>query len=285
MRILCLPLVFLLLSELLFVAASSPTDASCSSTSSSDDTCSSFVPSYSLTYFDGRGLAEVARTLFYTTNTPFTDIRLSNAEFRELKRKNVTDLSANLGRLPLLNHSGFVLGQSASINRYLAHQLSIFGSNPSETALIDSIVEHILDMKAAYKSLLSEYDTESDTEFHKAVEEWHSTPPSPLLPKKKNRQLRWYLSFLEKIIPPTGYSVGTSPSLSDAYIFNLLFEFSPSVSYDTERGRMSAGHYFGNYQKTMNVLEEFPNVKKVCITFRDGEGMKRYLDNRGEIDW
>merc|ERR1711971_1003894 len=80
---------------------------------------------FELTYFDGRGLAEVSRTLLVTSGRfpgeGFEDVRLSRDEFDS--RKGTGDLAKNLNRVPILNHNGHVIGQSAAINRYLARVL------------------------------------------------------------------------------------------------------------------------------------------------------------------
>jgi len=75
--------------------------------------------SFELTYFDGRGLAEVPRTLFATAGRlpshGFTDVRLSSEQFAAAQGSG--DLAKNLNRVPVLNHNGEVIGQSKAIAR------------------------------------------------------------------------------------------------------------------------------------------------------------------------
>jgi len=65
---------------------------------------------FSLTYFDGRGLAEVARTLFATVGRfpghGYEDVRVTKEEFSDLKDRDV--LAQNLNRLPILQHNELV---------------------------------------------------------------------------------------------------------------------------------------------------------------------------------
>ena len=45
------------------------------------------MPKFTLTYFDGRGLAEVARWLFAIADQPYEDVRLSHDGDREEWKK------------------------------------------------------------------------------------------------------------------------------------------------------------------------------------------------------
>jgi len=56
----------------------------------------------------------------------------------------------NMDRLPLLEVNGQQIGQSKSIEKYLAKSVGLFGSNDVEGALIDMITEHIRDIKQGY---------------------------------------------------------------------------------------------------------------------------------------
>ena len=75
------------------------------------------MPTYKLTYFDIRGLAENARIFFAVAQQPYEDVRLSltfgtpgdfstikRPEFDEMKAKGELDIS--LGKVPLLEVDG-----------------------------------------------------------------------------------------------------------------------------------------------------------------------------------
>ena len=75
------------------------------------------MPSYKLTYFDIRGLAENARIFFAVAKQPYEDVRLTLAfgtpgdfstikrpEFDEMKAKG--ELDTSLGKVPLLEVDG-----------------------------------------------------------------------------------------------------------------------------------------------------------------------------------
>ena len=229
---------------------------------------------FELTYFDGRGLAEVPRTLFATAGQIYKDYRLSGEDFNALK--NTGDFKTNLNRVPILNHNGAVIGQSSAISRYLAQQFGMYGRNTKEAAQIDSLCEHIIDIKAAFRKLFP-YKVEQTTE-EKAINHdiWFNTEPLPELEGRKNRQLQWFLETMEGILGSDGFSVGGRPSLADAYLFNLLGEEA------TELGDKGEG-WFSNRQGTDRVLALYPKLDAVVETFKFSPGMQTYLTTRGDM--
>jgi len=229
--------------------------------------------SFKLTYFDGRGLAEVSRTLLATTGRfpgeGFVDVRLSRDQFNE--KKGAGDLARNLNRVPLLNHNGQVIGQSGAIGRYLAKQLGMFGANDAEAAQIDAICEHMVDIKAAFRAV-APYGAEVTPAAH-AI--WFDTPASPELGGRKERQLRWFLDQVVLSLGDDGYSVGGRPSLADAYFYNMLGEHAAGLG--------GKGEPFGNMEATVRVLSEYPKLLAVVNKFGSSPGMKFYLGMRGEM--
>lgn len=234
---------------------------------------------FKLTYFDGRGLAEIPRTLFATVGRfpgeGFEDVRLDSEGFGGLK--GTGDLAKNLNRLPVLNHNGAVIGQSKAISRYLAAEFGLLGTTGEEAAQIDAITEHVADIQAAYRKLFPYKNTMTDDEKAAAYEVWFETPSSPALDNRGERQLQWFLEQVENIIPDDGFCVGGRPSLADAFFFNLLGEHAP------EAGK--TGEPFGNLEGVTSVLSKFPKVNRVVTTFKSSPGMEHYLKTRGHMNW
>jgi len=221
---------------------------------------------------------------------PFTDNRLSNSEFTALKDTNDSDLAHNLNRLPVLNHNGFVLGQSPAISRYLATQLNLNGATATDAAEIDALVEHVVDMKAAFKKLLSSANAstdggDDDTEHFRTIALWHRTPAQPRLDGKGERRLQWFLQDIELLLPGDGYAVGARPSLADAVLYSVLGENAPEVKADTAVGKLARGAYFGDLDETKRVLNMFPKLWQVVHNFGHSDGMKLYLETRGSVSW
>uniref|UniRef100_A0A8R1DXB0 glutathione transferase n=1 Tax=Caenorhabditis japonica TaxID=281687 RepID=A0A8R1DXB0_CAEJA len=99
------------------------------------------MPSYKLTYFDARGLAEPARELFHLAGVPFEDIRVRDADGSWTKIKDSTPF----GQIPVLNVDGHAIPQSAAIIRYLANKFGYAGKTAEEQAWADAIVDQFKD--------------------------------------------------------------------------------------------------------------------------------------------
>ena len=66
--------------------------------------------------------------------------------------KEAGDLALNLNRVPCLHVDGVAVGGSSkAIERYLAAKLSLYGASAEEACKIDSLCEHIRDVKDSYQ--------------------------------------------------------------------------------------------------------------------------------------
>ncbi|GMR45238.1 hypothetical protein PMAYCL1PPCAC_15433 [Pristionchus mayeri] len=100
------------------------------------------MPSYKLNYFDARGLAEVSRSMFILSDTPFEDNRIPKDQWPALKEKTP------FGTLPVLEIDGKPLPQSLAIARYLAKQFGFYGNTPFESAWVDALADQMKDFLA-----------------------------------------------------------------------------------------------------------------------------------------
>jgi len=116
---------------------------------------------YTLRYFDGRGVAETARILFAVAGQPFEDRRYpisfgTPGDFSTLKReefdadKAAGKMEVAMGKVPVLEVGSTSIPQSKAIERYLARQFGMMGSNPEEEAMVDAMSEHVRDINDAY---------------------------------------------------------------------------------------------------------------------------------------
>ena len=103
-----------------------------------------------LVYFNGRGLAETSRLILALNKIKYKDVRypieikdwsnhvIIKDEFEEDKKNN--KFLNSLNKLPYLQLSdGKIIGQSKSIERYLAKRYDMMGDTFEEEALIDGI--------------------------------------------------------------------------------------------------------------------------------------------------
>jgi len=145
-----------------------------------------------LSYFNGKGRAEVVRLIFAESKTDYVDNRVN--EIGPLKK----DLP--FGQLPVVEVDGKVLAQSHAIWRFYAREKNLFGKTNWEGALIDMTIDGFSDLSAAHHK---EHD---DT-------------------KKKEEKEKW-LHHLEKLLKTNhdgkGFFVGDSLSVADLVAFHVI---------------------------------------------------------------
>lgn len=188
---------------------------------------------FTLRYFDGKGVAEMARWLFAFAGETFDDKRYTISfgtpgDFSTIKREEFdADKAAGrmdiaMGKVPVLEAGDFALPQSKAIERYLAKRFGLMGTTVEEEAWVDAVAEHIRDINDAYsrKGLFFMKDQE----------------------KKKELQAKWYteelpvlLKKLEGALPGAqGFAVGSKTSYADLCIYKLLkdsYEDDVSMTY------------------------------------------------------
>ena len=117
-------------------------------------------------YFGVKGAAEVIRHVMSLAEQPWTeeewpvDMRkmpnLAAASPGFAAARDSGDLDLNLGRAPVVviqdGKNRLELGQSKTIERYLARRFGLLGDDEHEAAHIDMIAEHIRDVKDKYKT-------------------------------------------------------------------------------------------------------------------------------------
>jgi len=97
--------------------------------------------SYKLTYFNGRGRAEIIRLILTQADVPFEDNRLSREEFAKVKS------TMPFLQIPIFEIDGKItLCQSFAIARYMARKYNLAGKTELEQVQADMIVDCIQDM-------------------------------------------------------------------------------------------------------------------------------------------
>ncbi|KAG3119289.1 hypothetical protein PI124_g2801 [Phytophthora idaei] len=88
-------------------------------------------PQLKLTYFDGKGRAELPRMIFNYGGIAFTDDRIAHANFAALKP------TLPFGQVPVLELDGTVYAQSMAIARYAAKIAGLYPSDALEALKAD----------------------------------------------------------------------------------------------------------------------------------------------------
>jgi len=161
----------------------------------------------SLTYFNGRGLAESIRLILTYLNIEFQDNRV----------ESITDeLRATLpyGQLPVYKDGDFTLAQSASITRYIAAKNNFDGKTFEERATADSINESLWDLlRAIFKA---RDQPEAEKEKVKAV----------VLPK--------FLAIWEKNLEKNQFVAGGDALTYVDLTFFGAIDYLPQLGYEFE---------------------------------------------------
>jgi glutathione S-transferase len=97
------------------------------------------MSTYKLTYFNGRGRAEIARLIFAAAGVKYEDVRLQGDQWPTLKP------STPFGQVPILEVDGVTLCQSLAIGRFLARKFNLAGKTDLDQARVDMIIDCLED--------------------------------------------------------------------------------------------------------------------------------------------
>ncbi|GAM23941.1 hypothetical protein SAMD00019534_071160 [Acytostelium subglobosum LB1] len=99
-----------------------------------------------LTYFNGRGKAEIIRLILTYLKIEFKDERLTAGVPEELRAR------LPYAQVPLYQDGEITLAQSAAISRYIANKHNFAGANAVEKALVDAVVDSVADVIAPFRA-------------------------------------------------------------------------------------------------------------------------------------
>ncbi|XP_046829803.1 glutathione S-transferase-like [Vespa crabro] len=123
------------------------------------------MPSYKLTYFPVKALAEPIRFIFSYAGVEFEDVRFNSNDWPKIKP------TTPFGQVPMLEVDGKKVNQSTAIARYLAKQHGLAGKNDWEALEIDAIVDTIHDLRAKIAAHHYEQNAEAKAAKLKVAEE------------------------------------------------------------------------------------------------------------------
>ncbi len=199
------------------------------------------MPTYKLIYFNVRARAEVSRLIFKQAGVEFEDFRFPHGK-EWLKIKPNTPY----GTIPVLEVDGKQLAGSGSIQRYLAEEFDLAGSNAWENAQLDSLYDLGNDFGKKFEEILFEKDEARKTEMIKKLEE-------EAIPK--------YLEIFEQILTnnASGWLFGSKLTYVDLGFFNLISWMKEGFS---------------------SALDKYPAIKKHCETVEALPNIAKWLKER-----
>ncbi|CAJ0598692.1 unnamed protein product [Cylicocyclus nassatus] len=219
--------------------------------------------SYKLTYFDGRGTAEVIRQIFALAGEKYEDVRISRDEWQKLKPQ------MPFGQLPVLevdlkevaqspdhqklpgNEKTWKLAQSFAIARFLAKQFGFSPKCPFEEALVDSLMDQYKDFMNEIRPLLMVVMGFAQGDIDKLTKD--------VFVPARDKFFGFMTNFLKK--NGSGYLVGSSITIADL----LLAEFSAEVA-----------------KKIPTLYDGYPEIKAHAEKVRSNPALKKWIETRPE---
>ncbi|ETN80925.1 glutathione S-transferase protein [Necator americanus] len=214
---------------------------------------------YKLTYFDGRGAAEIIRQIFVLAGQEYEDIRLSHDEWPKYKNE------MPFGQLPVLEVDGKKLAQSFAIARFVAKKFGFAGKCPFEEALVDSITDQYKDFINEIRPFLrvamgfAEGDVEklSNEVFLPAREKFFGFMTNFLKESKSGK----FQYEIHNYSFTCCYLVGDSLTFADLYLAECASEFA---------------------KKTPTIFDGFPEIKAHAEKVRSNPALKKWIETRPE---
>jgi len=159
------------------------------------------APAVKFTYFNGRGLGEVARLCLHAGGVSFTDERIEQDAWAALKS------AQPYGQMPVLTVGEKKIAQSGSIVRYIARHHGLQGANDCEQTSLDSAWEAVNDIRVKGYQAKSSKDEAKMAEFVAAA-------PAAFALLEKNAGEH------------SGHFAGNKISYVDIAIYYLLFQLA-----------------------------------------------------------
>ncbi|KAF8370435.1 hypothetical protein PRIPAC_76864 [Pristionchus pacificus] len=222
------------------------------------------MPTYKLTYWDARALAEVSRQLFALSETPFEDNRIKRDQWESEYKKD-----SPFGKIPILEVDGKKLPQSHAIARYLARKfgphISLSYSSNSFFPISsyfricreDSIREGVVDAIAdQFKDFYTDH-----LPFFVVLTGLKDGDLSTLRIEVGEPARDKFFEYIEQIAKKngSGYLVGRSVTWADLLIVDYMFTLE---------------------SKAPGYLDGFPTMKKVKKSVENTPKLKEYLAKR-----
>ena len=229
-----------------------------------------------LKYWSGRGLMEVARQCLSITDQEFIDDRLSSPDGH--------DLTANLGRLPVLETSHGSVGQSLAIYYYVAAENGLMGHNNLEAAQILSVHEHLRELSQAWRKVCPYGDIPSADTVAAFFEQGATDVTGTAKRGNGDRTLLWYIGRIELSLAGNGFAVGSALSLADVLLYNTFAEHLKDNEVPDDKKPMPKWRTdpFADKKRMDALLVNYPKIQSSIAHVSKNTGMTKWLATRGK---
>ncbi|KAI8496269.1 hypothetical protein Bbelb_261100 [Branchiostoma belcheri] len=192
------------------------------------------MPSYKLTYFKGKGRAELARLLFAAGGIEYEDVRVEGEQWAELKPKTP------MGQLPILEVDGTMICQGKAIGRLVAKETGMAGKTHLDQARADMICDGLDDLGMKMVPVFTEKDENKKEEMKKEMAE-KTMPP--------------FFDLFEKLASAEGYFVGNSLTWADVNFFAFFGFISGFIPGDHLKGYVNLNKVMGNVSSNPGIAK------------------------------
>ncbi|CAG5117597.1 unnamed protein product [Candidula unifasciata] len=193
-------------------------------------------------YFNIPGRAEVSRLVLVLAGKQFEDVRISGAEWRDIKP------TTPFGTCPVLVLDGKMYGQSKAIAVFLAREFGLYGRTNLEGLQIDQAMHLMEDFIQEYGSrYFFVTDEAKKAEGAKQMRE-------EITPR--------FMGYFEKLLQDnaTGYLAGDRVTVADLTVFDMYTGFLGSFVQEW--------------------IDKFPLIKQLVATVESNERIRAYREQR-----
>lgn len=190
------------------------------------------------------------------------------------------DLTANLGRMPILEKDGQCIGQSGAIYYYVAAENGLMGSNNWEAAQILSIEEHVKELNTAFRGL-APWGAEPSSE---TLDKWFNEGATDVTgpadgANRSTRFLTWWMGRIEATLGNSGFAVGSKISLADVLLHQIFGDFLTAE----EAGALPEFRRvpFCSKERTDAALAKHPKIKASVDAVANHANVQKWLASRG----
>lgn len=199
-------------------------------------------------------------------------------------------LTANLGRMPVLELDGRSIGQSSAIYHYIASENGLLGENTWEAAQIIAIKEHLKEMYDVYSKMIP-WGSQPTQE---TIDMWHDGGSTDISgPADRSgynaRYLTWWMGRIEAALGDNGLAVGNKLSLADILLYDSFAEYlrpnEIGVGDDGKPLPPSLTEPFCDKARTDAKLAKHPKIKRCCEAVANHPNVQKWLANRGSQEF